>query len=173
VPLASLAGRGRWAQVRSINKTLGPDLRLAVLAGDALTVARVQDRQHLGSGWVSHILQDAVASLWRDRSVARLVRSAERAYAQRRTAFLDALRARGIAASGATGFNVWIPVSEETAVVRALLSEGWSVDAGERYRAASGPASRVTITTLQAEESVRLADAIARIAGPSRRTGGA
>jgi hypothetical protein len=57
--------------------------------------------------------------------------------------------------------------------VRALLNEGWSVDAGERYRAESGPAIRVTITTLQPDESARLADAMARIAGPSARTGAA
>jgi hypothetical protein len=62
---------------------------------------------------------------------------------------------------------------EAVTQISSELNEGWSVDAGECYRSESGPAIRVTITTLQPDESVRLADAMTRIAGPSRRAGGA
>ncbi|HYZ15219.1 MAG TPA: aminotransferase class I/II-fold pyridoxal phosphate-dependent enzyme [Candidatus Acidoferrum sp.] len=173
VPSASLAGRGRWAQVRSIAKIFGPDLRVALLAGDPLTVARIQDRQRLGCGWVSHLLQDAVAALFRDPAAKRLVRAARKAYGQRREALLDALDTRGIAASGATGFNVWIPVAEEAAVMRGLQEAGWAVDAGERYRAGTPPAIRVTITTLLPPEAERFAADLERIVRPSGRTRGA
>lgn len=161
--------RATWAVVRSVSKSLGPDLRVALLASDPRTHARVEGRQTLGIRWVSHILQRLVAVLWRDRTPAR----AGRVYAERRTALLRALADRGIRAHGASGLNVWIPVSEESATVQALLHAGWAVKAGERYRVASAPAIRVTIATLEPREAVRFADDLARVIAPSRRASSA
>src|SRR5437764_302216 len=121
----STLGRSeRWAATRSVAKALGPDLRLAILAGDALTVARVQGRLQCGPGWVSHLLQHAVLRLWRDPAVAALITRASRAYDQRRGRLLRDLAARGVAATGASGLNVWIGVDEETAAVAGLLQRG-------------------------------------------------
>ncbi|NED17537.1 GntR family transcriptional regulator, partial [Streptomyces sp. SID9913] len=53
-----------WAFVRSAAKAYGPDLRLAVLTGDPVTLDRVRGRQRLGPGWVPLLLQRAVARLW-------------------------------------------------------------------------------------------------------------
>src|SRR5439155_24592959 len=98
----TLAGAtARWAVVRSVSKSLGPDLRVAVMAADATTISRVEGRHRVGPGWVSHVLQHVVADLWADRATQRLLVRAARTYERRRRAMVDALGRRGIAASGA------------------------------------------------------------------------
>ena len=152
----------RWAVVRSVSKSLGPDLRLAVFCGDAATVARVEGRQRLGMGWVSHLLQRTVAALWADRRIAATLAAAESAYASRRAALLERLAAHGIEARGRTGLNVWIPVYEEASVLAGLAEQGWAVRAGEPYRLRTPPAIRVTISTLEPSEAGRFAADLAK-----------
>ena len=163
------ASRARWAVVRSVSKSLGPDLRLAILAGDVQTIARVEGRQTLGIRWVSHILQRLVVALWRDKGVQKQLARAERTYSQRRDALLDALRDRGIEATGTSGLNVWIPLTEESAVVQALFQRGWAVAAGERYRIKTPPAIRVTIASLDASDAPAFADDLAEVLRPAHR----
>jgi DNA-binding transcriptional MocR family regulator len=165
--------RERWAVVRSVSKSLGPDLRVALVAGDAATIARVEGWQTLGIRWVSHLLQTLVAALWRDKAVQRQLVRAGKTYAERRRALLAALRAHGIEAHGASGLNVWIPLPEESAAVQALMRKGWAVKAGERYRIRSGPAIRVTIADLAPADAVRFADDLASLFGTTRRTSAA
>ena len=165
--------RERWAVVRSVSKSLGPDLRVALVAGDAATIARLEGRQTLGIRWVSHLLQTLVAALWRDKAVQRQLVRAEKTYAERRRALLAALRAHGIEAHGASGLNVWIPLPEESAAVQALMRKGWAVKAGERYRIRSGPAIRVTIADLAPADAVRFADDLASLFATTRRTSAA
>lgn len=152
---------GRWALVRSLSKILGPDLRVALVAGDPLTISRIEGRQRLGPGWVSHILQGAAAALLHDRKTARLLERAGHVYAERREALVGALAGRGIEAWGDSGIGVWLPIADEAATVRELLAEGWAVSPGERYRFASPPGVRITTTTLAPAEAEALADAIA------------
>ncbi len=156
------AQRARWAIVRSVSKALGPDLRLGVLTGDDATVARVEGRQALGCGWVSHALQASAAALLADARVSRRLEQAEALYAERRASLVDALAAHGISAWGRSGLNVWVPVPEEAAVVAALAAAGWAVRAGERYRLQSPPAVRVTVSTLSAPDARRFAAELAR-----------
>jgi DNA-binding transcriptional MocR family regulator len=161
VPLHSPGGR--WVVVRSLSKVVGPDLRLAVVAGDPLTISRIEGRQRLGPGWVSHILQQLAVLLLRDRATDRLLAKAERAYADRRSALVEALAARGVAATGDTGLGVWVPLADEAAAVRELLAQGWAVSPGERYRFRSPPGIRITTARLAAHEADGLADAIAAL----------
>jgi len=157
------AAGARWAVVRSLSKVLGPDLRLAVVAGDPLTISRIEGRQRLGPGWVSHILQQLAATLLRERATAKLLARAERVYTERRRALVAAFAARGIDAAGDTGLGVWIPLADEAAAVRELLVQGWAVSPGERYRFRTAPGVRVTTATLEPAEAERLADAFAAL----------
>jgi DNA-binding transcriptional MocR family regulator len=171
-PLAALSSAPpeRWAFVRSVSKSLGPDLRLALMAGDPVTISRAQGRQQLGTGWVSHLLQDLVVELWRDPAVGRLLERAGAAYAERREALVRAFAEHDLAAQGASGFNVWLPVPDEQAAVRRLLEAGWAVAAGERFRHRTGPGIRISIGRLLSEEAPRLAEALALSTHPSTRT---
>jgi DNA-binding transcriptional MocR family regulator len=171
-PGVTLAGgaRPRWAHVRSVSKWLGPDLRLAVLTGDPETVARVQGRQLVGTGWVSHILQELAVAMWSAPGGEALLARGRETYRRRREALAGGLAARGIEAHARSGMNVWVPVGDEGAVTRRLLEAGWAVLAGERFRLRSRPAIRVTVSTLDVAEADRLAGDIEAAMAPPRRT---
>jgi len=164
------SSRPRWAVVRSVSKSLGPDLRVAMLTGDQDTVAALERRQTIGMRWVSHILQALVASLWRDRTVQRQLAFAEKTYAARREALLRALEAHGIEAHGKSGLNIWIPVADESAVAQALFQRGWAVHAGESYRIATAPAIRVTVAALAPADAKRFAKDLAASVASHGRT---
>jgi DNA-binding transcriptional MocR family regulator len=157
-----------WGVIRSTSKFLGPDLRVALMAGDELTVNRVRARQALGARWVSHVLQQLTLALWSDPSRGRQLARAAELYTQRRLAVLAALRERGIDAHAPSGFNLWIPVRDEVNVVQGLARRGWAVAAGERFRIRSGPGIRVTISTLQPAEAGRFAADLSAALHPVR-----
>jgi DNA-binding transcriptional MocR family regulator len=160
-PLHALAGTTRhWAFVRSAAKAYGPDLRMALLAGDRRTVERVNGRMRLGPGWVSHLLQDLAVSLWSDKSAGRTVHRAETVYTRNRELLRAALLDRGVTAHGRSGLNLWIPVPDETVSITTLLMRGWAAAPGTRFRISSPPGIRVTISGLATGEIDPLADAI-------------
>jgi DNA-binding transcriptional MocR family regulator len=170
LPLHPLAGVTRhWAFMRSVAKAYGPDLRLAVLTGDPVTMDRVQGRQRLGPGWVSRLLQRAVAGLWADGAVD--ARAVAAAYGRRRDALIGALAERGVEAYGRSGMNVWVPVPDETGAVARLLHAGWAVAPGARFRMNAPPGLRITVSTLTPDEVGVVADAVAAAVGsaPERR----
>jgi len=167
VPAFTLSrNRERWAVVRSVSKALGPDLRLALVAGDPATISRVEGRQRLGPRWISNILQEAVAALWSDAATRRLVRRAAETYTARRDVLIAELGKHGIEAHGRSGLNIWVPVPEETSVVQSLLNSGWAVMAGEPFRIKTPPGIRVMTATLEVEEAPRLARDIAAAIRP-------
>jgi DNA-binding transcriptional MocR family regulator len=154
-----------WAVVRSVAKSLGPDLRVAVFAGDRETVDRVRGRHRLGAGWVSHLLQRTAAALWHAYDPAPTAAS----YRARRDALLAGLARHGIPAHGRSGLYVWIPVADETSAVAGLLQRGWAVSPGARYRLHTSPGLRLTVSLLDLEDCPRLAEDVAAVL--QRRSG--
>lgn len=163
VPAFTVCGdRTKWATVRSVSKWLGPDLRVAVVAGDPTTVSRIEGRQALGTGWVSYLLQEVVADLWGAQSTAKLLDRASVTYARRRESLVGALADEGFVATGSSGLTLWVPVSDEHAVVAGLAQAGWAVSPGERFRIASPPGIRIAFATLEQHEAPAVAGALAR-----------
>ena len=168
VPLHTASDR--WAVIRSLSKVLGPDLRVAPIAGDPLTISRVEGRQLLGPGWVSHLLQQTAAELWDSPATRELLDRTTARYAERRAALVDALAGHGIPAHGRSGLGVWVPLAEETATVQQLAERGWAVSPGERFRFRSPPGIRITTTSLDPADAPGLAAAIAGAVATSPAT---
>lgn len=154
--------RQHWAVVRSVSKTLGPDLRLAFIAGDRDTVERVEARLSIGPGWISHIIQRAVAVLLDDPDTHVLIGRAADSYRARRLHLIDRLAEGGIAAEGGSGLHVWIAVPDEQRVVDAARDAGFAIRAGASYRIGAPPAVRVTVAAL---DDVQLDQVAAAIVG--------
>ena len=155
-----------WAFIRSASKPYGPDLRIAVLAGDEATVARVVGRMRIGTGWVSTVLQHLLLVLWRQQTVTASIESATASYNHRRLALRDALSERGLQAHGATGINLWVRVPDETRTVGALRDAGYAVAPGSLFRVSAPPGIRITISPLAEADVEPLADAVAAAAHP-------
>lgn len=167
LPLHPLAGAtSRWVLTRSTAKSLGPDLRLALVTGDPVTLGRLRGRQRLSAGWVSLLLQRAVAHLWRTGAVDTAAVAAS--YARRRDGLVEALAGHGIRAYGRSGINVWVPVADETTAITRLLPRGWACAPGARNRIGTPPALRVTISSLRPEEVASFGADLAAALRPTR-----
>ncbi len=170
VPAVTLtAGRAQWAVIRSMNKALGPDLRVAAMMSDAGTADAVRRRMLLGPGWVSHLLQRTVAAMLEDPDTLASVARAREQYTVRREALVAALARHGIPAHGRSGLNVHVPVPDETAVVSHLLVHGWAVRAGAPFRLDAGPFVRVCTASLEPDRAEALAATLAGVLTPGPR----
>jgi DNA-binding transcriptional MocR family regulator len=156
--VAALARPASWAHLHGLAKVLGPDLRLAGLAADPVTAARVRARQQAGPGWASWLLQRLALHLLTDPGHPQLVVTAAAAYAGRREALAGALEQRGVAVHPGHGLNLWVPVPHEAAVAQSALASGVAVRPGEAYRLESGAGIRLTTAGLDPSLAAPVAD---------------
>ncbi len=168
-PYRSVIGPGasRWAVIRSVAKSLGPDLRLAALTGDETKVARVSGRQALGTGWVPHIVQRIVADLLGRPDTTRLLERAATRYGERRAAVADPLVAAGLDVEAGSGMNVWVPVADEAAVVVGMQQRGYAIRSGSRFRTAADPGVRISTAASDPATLAAAAEALLSIVGPT------
>lgn len=128
------AGHPRWALVRSVSKSLGPDLRVGLVGSDRLTAARLAAHIRSGAMWVSHLLQRLTYLLASHPQTPRQLAYAAAEYARANADLVKKVAAEGIAATSADGVNVWINLATPAApIVAALAEHGWLVRDGAEF----------------------------------------
>ena len=160
------ASTQRWALVRSMSKTLGPDLRLAFIASDSETSAALRLRLNAGSQWVSHLLQDlTLACLTDDLFIASMAESRDH-YQQQNQKLAAALARHGSRHfPPGVGLNFWLPLPAASQPYALRLARaGWLVREGEVFGVRT-PAHglRLSLGRLNDAEINRLAEDLALV----------
>ncbi|WP_406625205.1 transcriptional regulator PtsJ [Acidovorax sp. SDU_ACID1] len=142
---------GHWALVRSVSKTLGPDLRVAFVASDRETSRHLRLHLARGTNWVSHVLQDIVLACMTRPQARDRMKEARVSYARCRSVMAKALAGQGLNVwDPADGLNLWLPLRGASAsAASALARHGWMVRGGEIFGVqTSSHGLRITISTL-------------------------
>ncbi|TXU99702.1 transcriptional regulator PtsJ [Klebsiella oxytoca] len=163
-PLA--AESRRWALVRSLSKTLGPDMRLAIVASDCETSAALRLSLNSGSQWVSHLLQDLVIACLNDDAFMASLTESRRHYRRQHEKLIAALARCGIThLTPGDGLNFWFPLEEPSQPVALRLAHaGWLVREGETFGIrAPSHGLRLSLATLSDEEINKLASDLCQI----------
>jgi len=161
---------GRWipertVHIHSFSKSHGPDLRLAAVSGPTELIHKMLARRELGQGWSSRLLQRILLSLLTDEGSRAEVQRAQREYARRRAALVDALAVRGVMVGGTDGINIWVPVHDEAAALVRLASQGIGVTPGSPFAVLPNMPAHIRVTCgLVGTEHEALADQIAAAA---------
>lgn len=150
----------RVIHILSFSKTLGPDLRLAVLSGTRPIVEQIQSYRGFSAAWTSRVLQAAATWLLRQPETHACVTTARAIYKRRRDGLVDALRERGIIIPDGEGLSLWVPVSSESFAMVTLAARNIAVNSGSKFCLASSGNIRVATSMLESNRDY-VADAIA------------
>lgn len=155
----------RTVRIVSFSKTLGPDLRLAVLSGPASIVEQIQSYRAFSAGWTSRVLQAAVAWLIRDEETSQIVAAARATYQDRRDTLARELRERGVQTMPGSGLCLWVPVQSEPFAMVTLAARNIAVVPGNKFSILPSAHIRVATSKLtsghaQVAEAIALAHVI-------------
>ncbi|GGB06986.1 GntR family transcriptional regulator [Brucella endophytica] len=150
----------RVIHILSYSKTLGPDLRLAVLSGSWSLVEQIQGYRSFSAGWTSRILQAAVAWLLKDVKTQAELEQTKQIYRKRARDFSEALATRGMRISGGTGLCCLVPVTSEPYAMVTLAARRIAVAPGAKF--SSGPTSAIRVATsiLKEQQADEVAEAV-------------
>lgn len=148
-----------WVVIRSMSKTLGPDLRLAIAASDPETSAKLRLRLNAGSQWVSHLLQDLACACLSDENYQHALVQTQQFYAAQQQKLSQSLQQQGIELAAGDGLNLWLPLQTHSqSLAFALAKAGWLVREGEVFGInAPSHGLRITLSTLDDHDITRLA----------------
>jgi DNA-binding transcriptional MocR family regulator len=164
---------GRWipgqtVHIRNFSKSHGVEVRVAALSGPGELIDRVTSLRQIGQGWTSRILQRLLYTLVTDTQSQRVVERAREHYRERRAALVGHLAAEGINVAGTDGYNVWVPVADESAAMMQAARHGVGVAHGAPFTIAAGRSHvRVTTSRLSGEDLRRVAVTLAHAARSS------
>ena len=150
----------RVIHILSFSKTLGPDLRLAVLSSTWAIVEQLQSYRSFSAAWTSRVLQAAGAWLLRQPQTWERIASARAIYKQRRDTLADALRRRGLTIQDGEGLSLWVPVASEPFAMVTLAARNIAINAGSKFCVSQSNHIRVATSELD-ERCEEVADAIA------------
>jgi DNA-binding transcriptional MocR family regulator len=150
----------RVIHILSYSKTLGPDLRLAVLSSTRTIIEQIQSYRSFSSGWTSRILQAAAAWLLRDETTAQGLKEASRIYQARRDNLVRSLADRDVIVPSGGGLCAWVPVASEPFALVTLAARGIAVHPGKKF--AVQPTNHLRVATSNLTDRYEeVADAIA------------
>lgn len=150
----------RTVRILSYSKTLGPDLRLAVVSSSLSIIEQIQSYRAFSAGWTSRLLQGAVAWLLKDSLTMKLVAEAGTIYQQRRDHLAEALSHRGIKTWAGSGLCLWVPVESEQFAMVTLAARNIAVVPGSKFSLLPSNHLRVATSRLT-DRCEEAADAIA------------
>ena len=119
--------------VHAYNFFTGPDLRIGVAGGSSYYVDRMWQKLTFSSGWVSRVLQNALAFQLTDSKARREVAAYVKTCRRRQKAMLAALRRAGFDLPDSDGPPIWLPVPDEYVVTNQLSSRGIVVHPGSYF----------------------------------------
>lgn len=124
----------RWALVRSVSKSLGPDLRVGIVGSDQLTASRLSAHIRSGAMWVSHLLQRLTYLLTTNPATPAQLEHASAEYARANAGLVATLAQHSISSSSHDGVNTWINLATTASpIVDALRQRGWLVRDGAEF----------------------------------------
>ncbi|QRM27716.1 PLP-dependent aminotransferase family protein [Microvirga sp. VF16] len=135
----------RVVHILSFSKSLGPDLRLAVLSSSVTVAKQIQSYRSFSSGWTSRLLQATTAWLLKDAGSMHMVAHARGIYAGRQMALTDRLRERSIDIPPGEGLCIWVPVESEQYALVTLAARGIAVLPG--MKCSVRPTNHIRVAT--------------------------
>ncbi|NTJ43795.1 PLP-dependent aminotransferase family protein [Agrobacterium larrymoorei] len=150
----------RVIHVLSFSKTLGPDLRLAVMSSTKPLIEQVQSYRSFSAAWTSRVLQAAGSWLLRQPETEVCVANARANYKTRRDSLASALRDRGLPTPDGEGLCLWVPVVSESFAMVTLAARNIAVVSGKKFHVTDTGNIRVA-TSMLCDDYEKVADAIA------------
>ncbi|MDH6232017.1 DNA-binding transcriptional MocR family regulator [Mesorhizobium soli] len=156
----------RVIHILSYSKTLGPDMRLAVLSGSASLVEQIQSYRSFSAGWTSRILQSAVAWLLNDEETQVQLDRTRHIYHERARKFGEALAAEGVTPPNGSGLCCLLPVPSEPFAMVTLAARRIAVAPGSKFSPRPMSAVRIATSILDESQITEVASAVALASRP-------